>query len=62
MPVRSAPPADVVALARTVLAAAHGLSAPAARAALVAMAQDRGWPVTRCAEFVVATVGGKASR
>jgi hypothetical protein len=60
MPVRTAtPPAtDVVGLALKVLAA-QGLTGPAAHAALVAMAQDRGLPVARCAALVVAAVDGR---
>ncbi|WP_329046404.1 hypothetical protein OG738_31605 [Amycolatopsis sp. NBC_01488] len=60
MPVRSAaPPAtDVVGLALEVLVA-QGMSRPAARTALKAMAQERGLPVTRCAALVVAAVDGR---
>ncbi|KDN18157.1 hypothetical protein [Amycolatopsis rifamycinica] len=60
MPLRAAtPPAtDVVGLALEVLAA-QGLSRPAAHAALVAMAQDRGQTVARCAALVVAAVDGR---
>ena len=62
MPVRTTtPPAgDVVGLALEVLAA-QGLSGPAAHAALVEMAQERGLPVTRCAALVVAAVDGRGA-
>jgi hypothetical protein len=60
MPVRSAtPPAtDVVGLALKILAA-QGLTRPAAHAALVSMAQERGLPVAHCAALVVAAVDGQ---
>ncbi|MGW3961368.1 hypothetical protein ACWED2_16215 [Amycolatopsis sp. NPDC005003] len=60
MPVRTAtPPAsDVVGLALEVLAA-QGLSRPAAHAALVSMAKERGLTVARCAALVVAAVDGR---
>ncbi len=64
MPVRTAtppaaPPAnDVVGVALEVLVA-QGLSRPAAHAALVSMAKERGVPVTRCAALVVAAVDGR---
>lgn len=60
MPVRTATPpaADVVGLARKVLAA-QGLTGSAANAALVAMAQERGLPVARCAALIVAAVDGR---
>jgi hypothetical protein len=60
MPVRTAtPPAtDVVGLALEVLAA-QGLSRPAANAALVSMAKERGVTVARCAALVVAAVDGR---
>ncbi|NBH11102.1 hypothetical protein [Amycolatopsis sp. SID8362] len=60
MPVRTAaPPAtDVVGLALEVLAA-QGLNRTAAHTALVAMARERGLPLTRCAELVVAAVDGQ---
>ncbi|MEV6441358.1 hypothetical protein [Amycolatopsis sp. NPDC051716] len=60
MPVRAAaPPArDVTGLALEVLAA-QGLSRPAAQAALVSMAQERGVTVARCAALVVAAVDGQ---
>ncbi|WP_410638971.1 hypothetical protein [Amycolatopsis sp. lyj-346] len=59
MPVRTVtPPAtDVVGLALEVLAA-QGLSRPAAHAALVSMAKERGVTVARCAALVVAAVDG----
>ncbi|MFB9690599.1 hypothetical protein [Amycolatopsis plumensis] len=60
MPVRTAtPPAqDVVGLALEVLAA-QGLSRPAAQAALVSMAKERGLTVARSAALVVAAVDGR---
>ncbi|MEV4052369.1 hypothetical protein AB0J55_14400 [Amycolatopsis sp. NPDC049688] len=60
MPVRTAtPPAtDVVGLALEVLAA-QGLNRPAANAALVSMAKERGVSVARCAALVVAAVDGR---
>lgn len=64
MPVRTATPpvtppvSDVVGLALDVLAA-QGLSRPAAQAALVTMAKERGVTVARCAALVVAAVDGR---
>ncbi|MEV7098358.1 hypothetical protein AB0M80_36515 [Amycolatopsis sp. NPDC051045] len=62
MPVRTAtPPAtDVVGVALEVLAA-QGLTRPAAHAALVSMAKERGLTVARCAALVVAAVDGRMS-
>jgi translation initiation factor IF-2 len=66
MPVRTAtPPAaapvtDVVGVALEVFAA-QGLTRPAAHAALVAMAKERGLTVARCAALVVAAVDGRMS-
>ncbi|MDQ7807883.1 hypothetical protein Q5425_29455 [Amycolatopsis sp. A133] len=60
MPARTATPptADVVGVALEVLAA-QGLSRPAAHAALVSMARERGLTVARCAALIVAAVDGR---
>jgi hypothetical protein len=60
MPVRTPrPPAtDVVAMALKVLVA-QGMTGAAAQSALIAMAQERGLPVARCAALVVAAVDGR---
>ncbi|MFI5564029.1 hypothetical protein ACIA2T_32480 [Amycolatopsis japonica] len=55
----SPPTADVLGLALEVLAA-QGLRGEAARAALDAMARERGMPVKRCAALIVAAVDGSA--
>ncbi|MFE5503560.1 hypothetical protein ACFQ73_13450 [Amycolatopsis japonica] len=54
----SPPTADVIGLALEVLAA-QGLRGEAARAALDAMARERGLPVKRCAALIVAAVDGR---
>ncbi|MEU9692780.1 hypothetical protein [Amycolatopsis japonica] len=54
----SPPTADVLGLALEVLAA-QGLRGEAARAALDAMARERGLPVKRCAALIVAAVDGR---
>ncbi|RSN65205.1 hypothetical protein DMH01_02055 [Amycolatopsis sp. WAC 04182] len=56
----SQPAADVVELALKVLAA-EGLHGQAAHAALEAMARERGLPVKRCAELIVAAVDGRVN-
>ncbi|OKJ91917.1 hypothetical protein [Amycolatopsis sp. CB00013] len=60
MLVRSDSPltADVIGLALEVLAA-QGLRGEAARAALDAMARERGLPIKRCAALIVAAVDGR---
>ncbi|MEU8413451.1 hypothetical protein AB0C24_11715 [Amycolatopsis japonica] len=55
----SPPASDVLGLALEVLAA-QGLRGEAARAALDAMARERGLPVKRCAALIVAAVDGSA--
>lgn len=52
--------ADVVGLALKVLAA-EGLQGRAAQEALEAMARERGVPVKRCAELIVAAVDGRVN-
>ncbi|AGM08762.1 hypothetical protein AB0E55_29875 [Amycolatopsis keratiniphila] len=54
----SPPTTDVIGLALQVLAA-QGLRGEAARAALDAMARERGLPVKRCAALIVAAVDGR---
>ncbi|RSN27179.1 hypothetical protein DMC61_25460 [Amycolatopsis sp. WAC 04169] len=54
----SPPTADVIGLALKVLAA-QGLRGEAARAALDAMARERGLPVKRCAALIDAAVDGR---
>ncbi|MGK4595457.1 hypothetical protein [Amycolatopsis sp. w19] len=54
----SPPTADVIGLALEVLAA-QGLRGEAARAALDAMARERGLPIKRCAALIVAAVDGR---
>ncbi|WP_340683453.1 hypothetical protein LCL61_33510 [Amycolatopsis coloradensis] len=56
----SQPAADVVELALKVLAA-EGLHGQAAQAAIEEMARERGLPVRRCAELIVAAVDGRAN-
>ncbi|MFE5570673.1 hypothetical protein ACFQ68_37165 [Amycolatopsis japonica] len=55
----SPPASDVLGLALEVLAA-QGLRGEAARAALDAMARERGLPIKRCAALIVAAVDGSA--